>query len=811
MLAASVIQRLRSQRHDTSSAPEVFYFFFRQDNPTHTMPVSAYRSILSQFIHRHSEEQEIMDRFSSIIKRGRASVGQAISSEPELIELLKISLASLDCAYIILDGFDECSNIKSLVKVIELLGKLLPVRILIFSRPNIHELVRIIPEKDRLAFDQDEVSGDIWIYLSRSLEDMAREHRLHDDANLEQYVEHLVLGADNMFLWAKLMITYLQSPSLTKTTIERLIWSITVPEGLGSMYDRIFNNIGQSTRHQQELATRILSWVIYSRRELSVEDLQTVVALTSGDDDAICEGWSNFEEVVPIVTCGLVTCQRTNESSSSCTLIHLSASEYLKERGQPTSPISSIDLLRPATVSANLELAMTCLRLLLRAGQSSTRSGHGLPYMHMLPYAAKYWISHLSSSSPRSARDFERLVDNIKNLQEALSGFLTSPKVVATFIEAFYAGEHLELLDRLENRLSRELRTLLDWIQQIQPSSFTDTCPDLQSTLAMLHAFCLEMSTFAEQWECKLVKDPGLIWRDALIFCSTRFLPQSSDANTTFFTPRITNLAGVSSRPLCHISVTSKDTDILGVLSIWPSDRYEKFWRNLDPYLAYSEVESFCTGWTAHYELWSTEGSKQLIFETTIPLETSEIALQMRQAFRHEHESSWKTSFPTAISPDGLTLSILRTLYQFSRTSIRSEPTWKTTILPLDSIEGIRQKWGHDLGVFEPNRPNIEHLPTALRLLHRDWYTYTTTFSPDCRYLLFADHQAPFRRNLVLFENFSTSNAGISTVSSINFRAARTELRFIIFHPTLPLIAFVYGQSVWTWNFKATGKYPLPV
>ncbi|KAF2630293.1 HET-domain-containing protein, partial [Macroventuria anomochaeta] len=99
-LAASVIQYLSSGQHGAPSAPEVYYFFFRHDNPSHTMLISACRSILSQFIQRHSNRQDIVEEFHTTIDHGRKLIGQSVSSEPELLDLLQKSLKTLPCVYI---------------------------------------------------------------------------------------------------------------------------------------------------------------------------------------------------------------------------------------------------------------------------------------------------------------------------------------------------------------------------------------------------------------------------------------------------------------------------------------------------------------------------------------------------------------------------------------------------------------------------------------------------------------------------------------------------------------------------------------
>jgi len=783
------------------------------------MPISAYRSILSQFIQRHSNRQDIVQEFHNTIDNARKSVGQPVSSEPELLGLLQKSLSSLQCSYIILGGVDECSNIKSLVKVIDQIGNIPTVRILIFSHPNTHDLVRLIQEDYRLPFGQREVENDIRIYLRRGVEAMAREGRLHPDADINKYVQHLATGANKMFLWAKLMISFLQSPMFTGAMIEQMIWNITLPEGLEAMYDRIFEMMSRAPVHQQKQATRILSWVLYSRRELSIKDLQTVMAPIANDMNVIGEVWPNFAEVVSMITCGLITYQTWNKSTSF-RLIHISVSEYIDGWKSFESKPSANGLLRPAKATANLELATTSLKLLLRASWQKQQSGVLETVVHeqpMISYAARFWITHLGSSiapSSDSLWDVDRLHTMLEEARASISDLLKSPEAVAFYVEVFHRVQRLELgpfynrpqAQGRETYLEEEIRAILEWVDWAQSLGSLAPSSNFRSTLNTLRDFCSDMAAFTKQWGHKLMDDPSLIYRDALVFNSSRFLPGGKCTKTIHFPPRTTRTEGVSSRPLCHISATSKDTKFIGVLSIWPSERYERFWRDLDPHAAYAQIEGFCTGWTAHYELWSTLDPGRVIFAANLPLESAEVALQMRQAFRHEHGASWKTSFPTTISPDGLIVCILRTLYQFPLSSLNSEPTWKMTVLPLDSMDGFQKRWDPNLSIFDPKNPSIVDFPTGLRLLFRDWYTYTITFSSDCRYLLFSDHQEPFCRNLVLFEDIDGRSTDPCMVLLITLNIPKTELRFVTFHSEEPIVAFVCAQTVWIWKYRAAGN-----
>ncbi|KAH7379489.1 hypothetical protein BKA66DRAFT_571316 [Pyrenochaeta sp. MPI-SDFR-AT-0127] len=778
-LAASVIQSLSKQWRSTRSGPGMFYYFFSHEDPINTRPISACRSMLAQLLHKHHDNEFLANEVISAIKNGPSGSSQEHFSEAEVMHLLEICFHSIGSTFIILDGVDECTKIKSLLKVIEMLIKSSTVKILIFSRPNVHELVRFVPEICRLDFSQDEVDEDIRLYLNRNLEDMAKEDQLLPEANISSYVEHLVVGADKMFLWAKLMVSYLQSPVLTPSAIEKLIWNIRLPEGLENMYDRIFDLIGQSPRHQQALATRILSWIIYGRRKLGTDDLQIVIGPASEDKDTMFETLSNFVELVSVITGGLVTNQGTDEFPA-CSLIHLSAHEYLVQWKPSKTILSSTDLLRPAAISSNLQITATALRLLLKAGrrrQFPNEVGNKTHRSSLVSYAAINWINHLDSTvtySPSSVWDRDRACRNFEKLQNVLSEFLASPYAVAIFVGSFYETQsksQLFLAD--EFSLSRQLRTILNWIEWMQMPTYLDssvqTLQSTQTTLMTLRAFYHEMTTLDDQWGAKLLKNPSLIWGDALIFCSSRFLPQSDLASTTSFIPKSSTIPATSSRPLCHISATSKDTNLMGILSIWPSDQ-------------------------------------ELVFEVTLSLEALEIALQMRQAFRHEHNETWKASFPITISPDGCTLAILRTLYQFSRSSFGSTLRWKATVLPLHLMDDVRQKWESNLGIFDPNRPVVKDLPPSLRLIVRDWYTYTFTFSSDCKYLVFSDHQSPFCRHLILFEVLTDRRTGVNLISSTSLHIAKAELKFTTFHDTLPLVAFVCLNRAYVWNFRATGN-----
>ena len=62
------------------------------------------------------------------------------------------------------------------------------------------------------------------------------------------------MGADGMFLWARLMMTCLSSTAFTSTQWVDIIMEVTLLEGLEKMYDRIVEVISKGNQTEIKLA-----------------------------------------------------------------------------------------------------------------------------------------------------------------------------------------------------------------------------------------------------------------------------------------------------------------------------------------------------------------------------------------------------------------------------------------------------------------------------------------------------------------------------------------------------------------------------
>lgn len=131
---------------------------------------------------------------------------QPTGTKNELFELLRLCTAMIPLHFIVLDGIDECAENKSLLSKLLQLGP--KSKIILFSRPNVRLLREKMPLDQQIVIGQSN-SGDIRLFLRRRLEEFAEREVLLDNADIEDYTDHLANGADGMFLWARLMIDYL--------------------------------------------------------------------------------------------------------------------------------------------------------------------------------------------------------------------------------------------------------------------------------------------------------------------------------------------------------------------------------------------------------------------------------------------------------------------------------------------------------------------------------------------------------------------------------------------------------------------------
>jgi hypothetical protein len=272
VLASATVDELITRAQKKSGArPLIFYFFFRFGDQALDNSSASYRALLAQILAFSGPDKDILDKFAFI--RNELRSGQTTATDTELLGLLQICTEGINDCFVILDGIDECSDHDTLIDSIYGIAKRSSVKAILFSRPN-------IPYKCLKAEVAEELnigraaSNDIRLFLSRRLLTLSEDGFLPLIEDPSKLLDHLVTGADGMFLWARLMMEYLRSRALTPSQRLKIIMDVTLPERLEAMYDRIMNLIGQGLQPDRDLARWIIWWLIFSRRPLTSRELQ---------------------------------------------------------------------------------------------------------------------------------------------------------------------------------------------------------------------------------------------------------------------------------------------------------------------------------------------------------------------------------------------------------------------------------------------------------------------------------------------------------------------------------------------------------
>ncbi|VZI19821.1 unnamed protein product [Fusarium fujikuroi] len=683
VLTASIVHELSSCNQN------LVYFFFKEQSPFHTASDLAFRAILAQILHKHKHNDDMLDKFIFASNHGDKSSGQSIATPAELRDLLHLCLSSIRNPIMILDGIDECTEPDGFVKYLSSLLALPNLRALFSSRPTVQSLTKLVPLQHRLSFGQVGVEHDLETYCHYHLTDLFDDGLLLETSDIQYLTRRLVLGADRMFLWAKLMFSFLRSPALNRRLRENMIHSITLPEGLGSM--ELIDLYSYCS----------VRWLYHLGKAVSPRT-----------------SWRNmyYQEMCSTVVKGIV------------------------------------DLLR---------------RLL----ENPLAVAHWIDCFYTSPSVFPFW----SSTGAHRLR-----FDDDINVPTAM--------ILKEFSQAV---------------------EWLGWVQKLQvPDIEAKVFLYLSDNLARLRE---DLTDVCKKWDSKLSETPAVIWSDVLAFTSSKYLPAAQSTYQVPIDSGTPSLPTGACKRLCHISATSSDGSVLGILSIWPSRKFEKFWETIQPSTAYMEVENYCDNWHAVYELSRVGEPMEKLGTISIPLKATEVALQMRQAFRQEHLSTWKASFPFSISFNGYSICVLRTIYRVTIDPVLSRLRIRSCRMPLEEITRIQHFWDDRLKRHDPSYSLSIGLPPTLQLLQRKLYTYRAIFDAHSRYVFFQDAKKFEAPLLAVFEVNDTPSGELQVrvvavapdeIMGPWLGCTGIPLATARFHPKSSLVVSAVRGRVMAWDFS---------
>ena len=203
---------------------------------------------------------------------------------------------------------------------------------------------------------------------------------------------------------ARFLLAHLHMDSLRdKTSIKSVKKALeTLPEGVNGLdlaYDGVLRKIESQRDGFRFLAKRLLGWLTYSKRLMTITEVQHALAIEPDTSDLDEENLSDLDEIVSFCA-GLVI---IDEETQIIRLVHYTTQEYLRRNGDRILP------------SAQQDIAVSCLTCLLyeklgdgwilEPNDEDERLEVRLQTHPILDYSARYWATHAGVCGQRNINE----------------------------------------------------------------------------------------------------------------------------------------------------------------------------------------------------------------------------------------------------------------------------------------------------------------------------------------------------------------------------------------------------------------------
>jgi hypothetical protein len=581
VLAASVLDWLASSgTNDADQKQALAYFFFSFRSSSTRQISNAYKEILSQIFRQLQEDDEVLNCFTFAATKSMTSR----ASTKDLLALLKLLAQHVSRLTLLLDGVDESDKPDDFISSLVTCFSGTPAKMILFSRPNIRTLMST-PLIAQITLSRQSVEDDIRIYLARRLEEL-REKKLPSDCHKEMILAHLLDSANGMFLWARLMMDYLESPALSPPE-NRLatIWKTTPHEDLNEMYVRILRLIAVRIKPEREMARRILCWLAFHCRPLYTNELWEAMyclktaSPSPGLTDHIIPSQEQAEFDCAVIMICACFVERIGFRHR---LVHQSVVEFFwtwYEDRRCHDPAVVQFMVEPA--EAHGLLANECLSYLtsripaqplsgdMRSALSKQRIRDGFP---LVQYASLYWTRHLKEclmyikdeSQSGNRRNTSLISRAFLDLLRTLSTFLANKLFANTWVELQYmVCSHTTLPSHID-----DLGEWCELMESFPKKQLREGLQGLSTKIKYLHKDMLALNS---AWGPTLEQNPHHIWNDVTAFQECSSFVKTSAVNVRSMAPSQFDKEALALKPLVSLSRNRVDSELTtGVLSIWP-------------------------------------------------------------------------------------------------------------------------------------------------------------------------------------------------------------------------------------------------
>ena len=495
----------------------VLYFHFHDLRTDEDSTAPAFRSLLAQLLHQRQNDKELLN--AALMLMYTTGSGQPIASEDEVDEVLSLGLRSTVNTFIVIDGIDECSDQASFFRRLRSIYNIHNCHIMLFCRPTIG-VPKVFSHKHvQYRLKRGENYYEIKRYIRTHVTEMMESGMIPHSQHGDDLVCQIAQRASSLFLWAKLMVNYLECVALTPRDRENAIKNITSFEGLNNIIKKIILLIRSQPLRQQETAFRVFQLLRVSYHPFTVQELETATAVqvgraTSKELDYIVD----FENSI-VQICGALIEVCDDQRFD---FIHSSVPDYLTHNVHEGGTWT-VNITYAHTLAANICLSYLIhdLPLLPLAGSSNTVPhsliiGKALP---LLEYASQHWGDHAAHTLNilKDVNQWKNLhmEEPLLSLQSSIKAFLNSSNTICAWIEASYLFHHPPNLHGLADAAGALRDSELGNFQGQQ---------DLLRLGERISKLTSDLSNLDHEWRHVLASEPNEIWEPSIrLFTTSQF------------------------------------------------------------------------------------------------------------------------------------------------------------------------------------------------------------------------------------------------------------------------------------------------
>ncbi|KAH6902858.1 ankyrin repeat-containing domain protein [Coprinopsis sp. MPI-PUGE-AT-0042] len=374
-ILASVVIQDSEDHAQVSSDICVGFVYCRYTEPLKVRDILA--ALVRQLLERYSHLLPVVEPLYA-----KHSLQRTNPTQSELVNVIReiCKRFTKKTARFFIDGLDEALYDEQF----DLLNTLksVPANFFITSRPLLR-LNDVLPNMK--MFDIAAQNADIELLVLQHIQrNPDLREVLVEDKQRRRVIKKICQSSHGMFLHASLMVEAISHCFSAGHVMEQLD---KLPAKLGVLYEASFSRIEAQPKERAALAKRVLVWVAYAYRPLTVEELQHAVARDQEVD------WQTPERLVResllvSVCCGLVAAEG-NQPNRIIRLVHYTALDALKR------------ILSKHDPPPHCQIAETCVRRLIHCWIPARRPNYrpiwdmGPP---LLEYAYESWHLHAKDS-----------------------------------------------------------------------------------------------------------------------------------------------------------------------------------------------------------------------------------------------------------------------------------------------------------------------------------------------------------------------------------------------------------------------------